>query len=394
MISIVYRPIDTLHPYERNAKIHSRKQIENIAESIRQYGFRNPVIVDADGVIVAGHGRWEAARLLAFAEVPCILCDDLTPAQIRAYRLLDNKLAECPWHFDTLNLELPKVDVSAFSLKWMADMELPAESLTECDSAPEACTITVRLGDLFRLGNHFLLCGDATNPEDVRRLMDGNKANLLLTDPPYNCDYHGSAGTILNDSMPGDRFRLFLADALRNAKEHMLPGAVFFIWYASSSSYEFHGACRDVGLTVRQVLVWIKNRMILSRQDFNWQDEFCMTGDAPDVGGTDMSLYGWKDGAPHHFYKSAKQSTVLFFDAPAKSVEHPTMKPLDMIGYLLQCSTQKGEIVLDLFGGSGTTLIACEKLGRNCRMMELSPKYCATIIERWQRETGQTAEVL
>lgn len=389
MITVSLRNISDLKPYEHNPKIHTKKQIANIAESIRRFGFRNPILIDSDGTIVAGHGRYEAAKEAGMQEVPCILVDDLSPEQIRAFRVLDNKLAESAWDFDILNMELPEIDVSGFDLKWMADMESPAE-LTEKNEVPKLHETDIRHGDMFRLGEHILLCGDATCEGDVLRLMDGCCANLLLTDPPYNCDYHGSAGSIMNDAMPDDRFRVFLADAFRNAAKVMAPGAAFYIWYASGSSYEFHGALRDVGLKERQVLVWVKNRMILSRQDFNWQDEFCIAGSA-DVGGEDMALYGWTDGAPHKFYKSAKQSTVLFFDAPTKSKDHPTMKPLDMIGYQVQCSTRRGDVVLDMFAGSGTTLIACEKLGRSCRAMELDPKYCRVIIERWQNETGLEA---
>lgn len=388
MITVSLRNISELKPYEHNPKIHTKKQIANIAESIRRFGFRNPILIDSDGTIVAGHGRYEAAKEAGMQEVPCILVDDLSPEQIRAFRVLDNKLAESAWDFDILNMELPEIDVSGFDLKWMADMESPAE-LTEKNEIPKLHEADIQHGDMFRLGEHILLCGDATCEGDVLRLMDGCCANLLLTDPPYNCDYHGSAGSIMNDAMPDDRFRAFLADAFRNAAKVLAPGAAFYIWYASGSSYEFHGALRDVGLKERQVLVWVKNRMILSRQDFNWQDEFCIAG-AQDAGGEDMALYGWTKGT-HKFYKSAKQSSVLFFDAPTKSQDHPTMKPLDLIGYLVQCSTRRGDTVLDLFSGSGTTLLACEKLGRRCRAMELDPRYCGVIIRRWQNETGQEA---
>lgn len=392
MLTLEYRSIDSIRPYERNAKVHSKKQLEMIAESIRRLGFRNPLVVDADGVIVAGHGRWEAAKLAGLQEVPCVDCADLSPDEVNAYRLLDNKLAESPWDYDILSLELPTVDLSGFDLKWNADLELPAE-LTESSAEPEPCGFDISRGDMFRLGDHILLCGDATDKADVERLMGGTDAQLLLTDPPYNCDYHGTVGTILNDAQPPERFRTFLVDALANAKAHMLPGAAFFIWYGALASYEFFGACKDVGLTVRQVLVWIKNRTILSRSDFNWQHEQCVAGDN-DIGGEGISLYGWTDGGSHKFYKSAKQSTALFYDAPVKSELHPTMKPLDMIGYQIHCVTRPGDVVLDLFGGSGTTLIACEKLGRVCRMMELDPKYCRAIIERFEKETGGKAEAV
>lgn len=392
-MEITVRALNELRPYAHNPKTHPKSQVDNIARSIQDFGFRQPLVIDGDGSIVCGHGRYLAAAQLGMTELPCVMADDLTPAQIRAYRILDNKIAESPWSYEALELELPQIDLSGYDLRWHANLELP-QTLEEApvpESAPGRCSP----GDILALGQHRLLCGDSTRPEDIQRLMGEERADLLLTDPPYNADYEGVAGKLLNDSMPSDRFAAFLESAFSNAKSVMRPGAAFFIWYSSMAAYEFHGACRKAGLKAHQVLVWVKQSMILSRQDFNWQHELCLYGSTdkdPDcLGGEDHCLYGWKEGAAHTWCKNDKQSTVLRFDRPAKSKLHPTMKPMDMIGYQISCVTHPGQLVLDLFGGSGTTLMACEKLGRCCRMMELSPKFCDVIIKRWEEMTGDQA---
>lgn len=394
-MEIITRALSELNPYEGNPKTHPKSRVDNIAKSIQTFGFRQPLVVDGEGTIVCGHGRYLAAVQLGLSELPCVLADDLTPAQICAYRILDNKIAESPWNYEALELELPKLDLSGFDLKWHANLELPQalEDVPVPGTAPCRCSA----GDVFALGRHRLMCGDSTRLEDVQRLMGEERCDLLLTDPPYNADYEGAAGKLLNDSMPSDRFEAFLAAAFSNARAALRPGGAFFIWFSAMSAYEFHGACRKAGLPIHQVLVWIKQSMVISRQDFNWQHELCLHGIAEDpeqLGGEDLCLYGWKDGAAHTWCKNDKQSTVLRFDRPVKSKLHPTMKPLDMIGYQIACVTHSGQLVLDLFGGSGTTLMACEKLGRICRMMELSPKFCDIIIDRWEQMTGERAEKL
>lgn len=253
-------------------------------------------------------------------------------------------------------------------------------------------------GDIYQLGRHRLMCGDSTSFDDVEKLVDGDKIDLLLTDPPYNVDYHGAAGNIQNDKMQKDDFRQFIADALSCAISVMKPGAVFYIWHASSKACQIFEACDDCNLEVRQVLIWIKNRFVLGRQDFQWAHEPCLYGEVPgwapeETEDIDASIYGWTDGK-HHWYKNRKQKTVLEFDRPNASKEHPTMKPVLLFDYQIKCNTKEGDNVLDLFAGSGTTAIAAEQDGRNAFLMELDPKYVDVIIDRWESFTGEKVVLL
>ena len=234
-------------------------------------------------------------------------------------------------------------------------------------------------GDIWLLGKHRLMCGDSTNEEDASKLMDGVQADLLLTDPPYNVAYEGSTKdrlTIQNDDMDDSDFRAFLCDAFRTADANMKPGASFYIWHADTEGYNFRGACRDIGWQVRQCLIWVKNTFVLGRQDYHWQHEPC--------------LYGWKDGAAHQWEGDRKQATTMNFDKPARNGEHPTMKPVDLFAYQISNNTKAGNAVLDLFGGSGTTIIACEQLGRRGYLMELDPRYVDVIVKRYIGVTGKT----
>lgn len=406
-LQIEYREISALIPYANNAKKHPPKQIQNLAESIRRFGFRNPVLIDSSCVIVAGHGRCLAAQAAGLTEVPVLIADDLSEDEIRAYRILDNKLAESPWDYEKLSLEMPTLDLSGFELKLHVDLN-PVSPADFPDMAlPEVQLSRVKRGQLWQLGKHRLLCGDSTSADDVQRLMRGDKATLLLTDPPYGVDYSGVAGSILNDDLTGGELQSFLTAAFSAARAAMIPGAAFFVWFAATQSYEFFGACRQAGLSIHQVLVWVKQRAVLSRSDFNYQTEACLYGltdnpaqplteeDEPVDVRTDEEiescLYGWTGGAAHRWFKDDKQTNVLRFDAPTRSEEHPTMKPLAMFVYLISCVTGADEIVLDLFGGSGTTLIACEQYSRRCRMMELDEHYCEVIISRWEQLTGAKA---
>ena len=238
-------------------------------------------------------------------------------------------------------------------------------------------------GDIWLLGNHRLMCGDSTSAEDAEKLMDGAKADLLLTDPPYNVAYEGGTEerlTIQNDDMDDSDFREFLVDAFTAADGCMKPGAAFYIWHADTEGYNFRGACRDVGWQVRQCLIWAKNTFVLGRQDYHWQHEPC--------------LYGWKDGAAHLWTGDRAQSTIMNFDKPARNGEHPTMKPVELFAYQVQNNTKAGNAVLDLFGGSGTTIIACEQLGRRGYLMELDPRYVDVIVKRYIGVTGKTDVVL
>lgn len=245
------------------------------------------------------------------------------------------------------------------------------------------------------LGRHRLMCGDSTDPEAVSTLLDGNLADMLLTDPPYNVDYKGKAGKIANDHMEDSDFIEFLTRAFKNAKSSLRPGAAFHIWHADSEGLSFRLACKDAGLLIRQCLIWIKNSLVLGRQDFQWQHEPCLYGETcsedQNFDEYASALYGWADGAPHRFYKNRKQTTLLYFDRPKKSEAHPTMKPVKLFDYQMQCNTKPGEIVLDLFGGSGTTIIAAEQNGRVGYVMEYDPKFVDVTISRWEKLTGEKA---
>ena len=337
-------------------------------------------------MIVAGHTRYKASKKLGLKEVPCIVADDLTEEQIKAYRLADNKVAElAEWDFDLLGEELDgilDIDMSDFGFDFNLeeeekevveddfDVELPEEPRT-------------KLGDIYQLGNHRLMCGDSTSITDVEKLMGGDLADMLLTDPPYNVDYEGKTKDKLkieNDKMDNDNFRQFLIDAFSNADMVMKAGAVFYIWYADSEGYNFRGACFDVGWKVRQCLIWNKNSMVMGRQDYHWKHEPC--------------LYGWKDGAGHLWASDRKQTTVISFDRPTRNDLHPTMKPVPLFDYQIKNNTKGGDIVLDLFGGSGTTIMACEQNERRAYTMEFDPRYVDVIINRWEQFTGRKAVLL
>ena len=348
-------------------------------------------------VIVEGHGRLEAAKKLGMASVPCIRLDHLTDEQRRAYALAHNKTAELSgWDFGTLEEELNQLQTQFDMSDFGFDATEP--EVVEDNYTPDVpADSKTRQGDVYVLGRHRLMCGDSTNADDVLRLMGGRPADMLLTDPPYGIDYHAKAGSILNDALESEQFISFLRDAFTAAMRVMRGGAAFHIWFAPSKSFEFFAACRNAGFSIRQVLVWVKNTASLGRQDFQWMHEPCISGEIPfDDSGDDDALsclYGWKDGA-HSWFKKRREKTVLYFDKPAASKEHPTMKPVLLFDYEMQCNTQAGDAVLDLFGGSGTTLIAAEQNGRDAYLMELDPCYCDVIVDRWEKLTGEKAKLM
>ena len=390
---IEYIETTALIPYARNSRTHSEQQVAQVAQSIRQFGFTNPVLIDANGVIVAGHGRVMAAKSIGMASVPCIRLGHLNEAQIRAYVIADNKLAEnAGWDDEMLRLEMQHLQSVDFDLSLIGftdeeledllqDDDSPQQGMTDADQVPEAQrTVICRSGDIWRMGRHRMMCGDSTSVEQVHALMGGGMADLLLTDPPYNVAYEGGtkeALTIKNDSMSDSDFRKFLQEVYRAANSVMRPGAAFYIWHADSEGYNFRGAAFDIGWTIRQCLIWAKNSLVLGRQDYHWKHEPC--------------LYGWKDGAAHYWGSDRTQTTVLEFNRPTRNGEHPTMKPVDLFRYQIENSTRPRDAVLDLFGGSGTTMIACEQAGRHAYLMEVDPKYCDVIIRRWQEFTGKAA---
>ena len=398
-MEIKWCKIEDVKPYAKNAKLHDKTQIANVAESIKQFGWQQPIVVDTDGVIIAGHCRYSAAKKLKMKEVPCVVADNLSDEQVKKYRLLDNKTNESDWDLGLLSDDLEGLDFSGFDVDWGITSEEEEPDVVEDDfevEVPE--NPKAKLGQIYQLGRHRLMCGDSTKQEDVEKLMGGKLADMLLTDPPYNVNYEGSAGKIKNDNMDESSFREFLRSAFSCAKENIKPGAAFHIWHAESEGYNFRGACRDVGLKVRQCLIWVKNSLVLGRQDFQWKHEPCLYGEKPmeesELDEYDPCLYGWKEGSAHRWFKNRRQTTILQFDKPVKSKEHPTMKPILLFNYEMQCNSKPGEIVLDLFGGSGTTIMACEQNGRIAYTMEFDPKYVDVIIERWEKFTGKKAVLL
>lgn len=393
-MKITKKNVDSLIPYVKNSRTHSDAQIAQIAASIKEFGWTNPILVDGDNGIIAGHGRLMAARKLGYKEVPTIELADLTETQKRAYIIADNRLAlNAGWDNEMLTIELNDLLADGFALELLGfdPKELNAllepevvQGLTDEDAVPDVPEKPkTKLGDIYQLGNHRLMCGDSTNVEAVVELTGGAGVDMLLTDPPYNVAYEGKTKeslTIQNDSMGNDQFRQFLRDAFVTADTVMKKGAVFYIWHADSEGYNFRGACDDAGWKVRQCLIWKKSSMVMGRQDYHWKHEPC--------------LYGWKDGAGHLWAADRKQTTILEFEKPHRNGEHPTMKPVALFEYQMLNNTKGGDMVLDLFGGSGTTMLAAEKHGRHAYLMELDPKYCDVIVKRWEDFTGKTAMLL
>ena len=394
-LKIEYLPVGELMFYQRNARTHSDEQIEQIRASIREFGFTNPVLIDDRGELIAGHGRTTAASLEGMREVPAIRLRNLSESQIKALRIADNQLAlNAGWDLELLSAEMQDLNLDDYDLSLVGfdddflDDLLDGSFLDdggddgdfdECvPEPPEAPTTVSR--DIWILGPHRIMCGDSANIEDVEQLTGGRKADLLVTDPPYNVDYHGKTAeslTIQNDNMSDDGFRQFLRDVYASADAVMAAGAAFYIWHADSEGYNFRGAAHDIGWKVRQCLIWAKNSMVLGRQDYQWKHEPC--------------LYGWKSGAAHYWGSDRKQTTLLEFNKPLKSADHPTMKPVPLIEYLIKNSSKRGQLVLDLFGGSGSTLIAAENTGREAYLMEIDPRYVDVTIKRWQDQTGKVA---
>jgi site-specific DNA-methyltransferase (adenine-specific) len=385
------RPVGSIRPYENNPR-DNEDAVDAVAASIRAFGFRQPLVVDEDGVIIVGHTRYKAALRLGLATVPVHVARGLTPAQARAYRLADNQTATLSrWDEDKLPLELVALQQADFdlSLTGFPEDEIlrlltqpPAEGLAEPDDVPDPpAEPATEPGDLWVLGRHRLLCGDATKPGDLARLLPGGPADLLLTDPPYNVGYEGATAdrlTIANDDLGPAEYRRFLTAALVAAAGHLRPGGAFYLWHADTAGLDVRLACADAGLTVRQCLVWVKSALVVGRQDYQWRHEPC--------------LYGWRDGAPHTWLGGRSRTTVLEFDKPARNADHPTTKPVGLFAELFRNSCPRGGMVLDPFAGSGTTLVAAELTGRQALLVELDPRYCDVIVRRFETLTGRAAE--
>lgn len=407
-LSIEMWPIDRPIPYARNPRKNAGA-VAKVAASIKEFGWKQPIVVDVEGVVIAGDTRLKAARTLGLVYVPVIVASDLSAEQVKAYRLADNRTGEeAEWDDALLALEIEDLRLASYSLALTAfdaaELKVLAAiqnatpvGLTEPDDVPaldqDSPTVSV-LGDVWILGAHRLICGDATLVDVVKKLLGDELADLVITDPPYNVGYVGKtkdALTIQNDSMGGGDFLQFLSDAFGNAALHSGRGAGIYVFHADTEGLNFRNALTAGGWHLSQCCVWVKQSMVMGRQHYHWQHEPVLFAHLPFEPEHDPILYGWKLGAAHRWYTDRRQTTVWNFDRPSRSADHPTMKPVDLIEYPMHNSSQPGDIVLDVFGGSGSTLIAAEKIGRVARLVELDPKYCDVIVRRWQQFTGKPA---
>lgn len=384
--------LELLKPYENNAKIHSETQVKQIADSISEFGFLNPCLIDKDFNIIAGHGRVMAAKKLGMETVPCIFVEGLTEAQRRAYILADNRLTELgEWDFDKVQLELREladmnfdVELTGFELE---DYEEPKE-IIEDDFTEDVEPIT-KLGDIWQLGRHRLICGDSTDPNVIEKLMDGEKADMVFTDPPWNVDYGGVSEDnpmgyvprkILNDCMSTEDFKQFMYSAFNCMNLFSKEGCMTYVVMSAQEWGNMMLALADNDYHWSSTIIWNKDHFVLSRKDYHTKYE--------------PIWYGWKNGSRLCPLEDRAQSDVWDFDRPIKSVEHPTMKPVELVAKAIINSSKSGNNILDLFGGSGTTLIASEQTGRRCFMSELDPHYCDVIVNRWENMTKEKAKVL
>lgn len=374
--------VNELVPYVNNARTHSPEQINKIRSSLREFGFVNPVIIDRDMNVIAGHGRLEAAKAEGFTEVPCVFIDDMTEAQKKAYILADNRMAlDAGWDDDLLKVELEALQgmdfdlgLTGFDEKEIADLfAVDSDSEVEDDDFDLTAALEkaafVEKGDIWTVGRHRLMCGDATDPNDVDKLMGDKKANLIVTDPPYGVSFKSSSGlTIQNDSMKNEEFYNFLYTAFFNMASHLEKGGAAYVFHADTEGLNFRKAFIDAGFHLAGVCIWVKNSLVLGRSDYQWQHE--------------PVLYGFLQNGKHPWYSDRKQTTIWNYDKPKRNANHPTSKPLDLLGYPICNSSQENAIVIDTFGGSGSTMMACEQTNRVCHMMELDEKYASVILRR------------
>lgn len=400
-MQIIIKKISDLTPYENNPR-NNDMAVEAVAKSILTFGFKVPMVIDTNNVIIAGHTRYKAAIKLNMTEVPCIIADDLTEDQIKAFRLADNKLSEiAEWDENLLNMELDniEIDMSDFGFDLSAFVEDVKEDDFDVDEAlANIIEPVAKLGDVWKLGVHRLMCGDSTKIENVNLLMDGKKAKLVFTDPPWNVNYgadttHPSykSRQILNDNMTSEQFTEFLTKAFFCLKEVSEPGCMTYVVMSGKEWGKLMTILEDLEYHWSSTIIWYKDSLVLSRKDYHAQYEpiwyGCQSGYEP-------IWYGWVDSAKRLCpLEDRKQSDVWEIPRPKISVEHPTMKPVELIARAMNNSSKPKDIIVDLFGGSGTTLIAAEQTDRQSNLMELDPKYCDVIIERWEKLTGKKAEL-
>jgi len=373
-MNIVMKQITELKEYENNPR-NNDAAVDAVAKSIEEFGFKVPIVVTSKNVIIAGHTRLKASIKLGLLEVPCIIADDLTDEQVKAFRLADNKTAElASWDFSKLEEELSLIEMDMLQFGFEdLESDIP-DNATDDDFDPDTEIPEVpvsRKGDLYVLGKHRVLCGDSTLKEDVDNLVNEKLVDMIFTDPPYNVDYEGTAGKIQNDKMEDSTFYLFLLDAFTNMFENTKKGGAIYVCHADTEGLNFRNAYKNAGYKLAECLIWVKNALVLGRQDYHWRHE--------------PILYGWKEGAAHYFIDDRTQDTIWEYNKPRRNEEHPTMKPLELVGKAIANSSRVGETVLDLFGGSGSTLIAADQLGRSAYLMELDEKFVDVIIKRFIR---------
>ncbi len=386
-------PLSKLVPYVNNARTHSPEQLAKLRSSLREFGFINPVIIDRDFNVIAGHGRIVAAKEEGITEVPCVFVDYLTEAQKKAYILADNRMAlDAGWDEELLRIEIESLQGADFDVSLTGFGEDEIADLFAGDgekdvkdddfdlSAALEKAAFVERGDIWTVGRHRLMCGDATSAEDVAALMDGKKANLIVTDPPYGVSFKSGSGlSIQNDSMKGDEFYTFLYNSFSQMAAHLENGGAAYVFHADTEGLNFRKAFVDAGFHLAGVCIWVKNSLVLGRSDYQWQHE--------------PVLYGFLKNGKHPWYSDRKQTTIWNYDKPKRNKNHPTSKPLDLLGYPVCNSSQENAIVLDTFGGSGSTMMACEQTNRICCMMELDEKYASVILRRYVEDTGDSENV-
>lgn len=380
-------PIGKLVPYVNNARTHSPEQINKLRSSLREFGFINPVIIDRDFGVIAGHGRILAAKEEGIKEVPCVFADHLTEAQKKAYIIADNRMAmDAGWDEELLRVEIEALQAQAFDLSLTGFDEKELSDLFKDDADVQEDDFDVdaelekptfsKSGDVWTLGRHRLVCGDSTKAETFDTLMQGRKANLVVTDPPYNVNYEGTAGKIKNDNLADEKFYQFLFDAFSNIEKVMADDASIYVFHADTEGLNFRKAFSDAGFYLSGCCIWKKPSLVLGRSPYQWQHEPC--------------LYGWKKSGKHQWYADRKQTTIWEFEKTKKNTDHPTMKPIPLLAYPIQNSSMSNTLILDPFGGSGSTLIACEQTDRDCYTIELDEKYCDVIVKRYIEQVGST----